>query len=147
MRLFTFNWKRYTLFILLIVLSENNHSNGSKVKNDQDIDSFLDALSKDIDNQKTSRSDEAKSSLTESSPSFIAKKNSKTFNVETSTVAKTETSTVSPETTQHSSQWTMFFILCILGNFKIIHVIFFNSFCFTFDFYQRHIYPFDTCFD
>lgn len=124
MRLFTFNWKRYTLFILLIVLSENNHSNGSKVKNDQDIDSFLDALSKDIDNQKTSRSDEAKSSLTESSPSVIAKKNSKTFNVETSTVAKTETSTVSPETTQHSSQWTMFFILCILGiSILLIHVL------------------------
>ena len=118
MTILWFNRKKNIFFVLLIVLCVNNHSNGFKVRNEQDIENILDVLSENIDNEKNNQIDETKNSLTESPPSVIAKKKSTTLKVESNTVAKAETDSVNQETTQHSSQWTMLFILCILGSLK-----------------------------
>jgi outer membrane lipopolysaccharide assembly protein LptE/RlpB len=123
MRLLRFDRKKNIFFVLFIVLCVNNHSNGFKVRNEQDIDSILDILSENIDNGKNNQIDETKNSLTESPPSVIAKKKSTTLKVESNTDVKTEADSVNQETTQHSSQWTMFFILCILGSLKKIEEI------------------------
>ena len=103
-------------------MTVNKHSNGYRNEQQQqaDIDDILNGLSDELNNEK--EVDDTKISVSQRPPpALLFQKKSTTIKADATKAIKKETTTTSQDTTpatQHSSQWTMFFILCILGNFN-----------------------------
>lgn len=112
--------------VFLIILLINTKSNGLNDRTnsiDQDLNNILNSFSQDFDDkQYDTNNDQEKNSK---KPHLLVKKTKETTQLLTKIPVKTESNTHgSEQTTQHSSQWTMFFILCILGiSIILIHIL------------------------
>jgi hypothetical protein len=112
------------LFFLMILLI-NTKSNGLNDRTnsiDQDLNNILNSFSQDFDDKQYDTSDQEKNSK---KPHLLVKKTKETTQLLTTIPVKIESNSHgSEQTNQHSSQWTMFFILCILGiSIILIHIL------------------------
>lgn len=121
------------IFIILIFLILNN-TNGLKNDDAKEIDEILDTLSENINNNLNQEQISGDDTIKSKKPSLLIKKNQETPSTSikiSQTTAQTvvnlnknDLSQASSHDGENSSQWAMFFILCILGvSILLIHVL------------------------
>jgi len=112
--------------VFLIILIINTKSFGLNDRTntiEKDLNNFLNNFPQ-IENNDDKQYDAIDLENNLKKPHLLVKKTKETTQLSTVS-AKTESNSHVPEqTSQHSSQWTMFFILCILGiSIILIHIL------------------------